>query len=602
MEMTSYAIPTDGDAWAVATEATRTAFDWDYAGSRDRLAALYQKGKDGQWDAQARIDWSREIDPDNPLGVPDAFVAVSGAPVWAKLSASEKGLVRRHAAAWSFSQFLHGEQGALVCSAKIVQTVPDLDAKFYAGTQVMDEARHVEAYSRYLREKLDLAYPINPPLATLLDQVIRDSRWDITYLGMQILIEGLALGAFAGIRDIATEPTARELTAYVMQDEARHVAFGRLSLRDYYPQLSDAERAEREEFAVEALYFMRDRFNNAEVWERLGLPAGPFQSVAFFAPTRKGTVTPMPDTGSRQEGVQPYVWTMREFCRERLLRFVFVDGDDARAQIHLVITRVEQALERAARDGDQTAASVHLEGITVDSFSELVEQLDGPVLDLMMRGAPVAEGTKDAFRRRLHAAAERMGHLVSGHSEARGRAIDWSAQQVTVVDIHSLHASAQLFVVGVLLKRMMDQKEQQGGSRPLVFVVLDELNKYAPRDGWSPLHGLLLDIAERGRSLGVSLFGAQQTASEVERRIVGNAALKVVGRLDAAESERSEYGFLTRVGRVRATLLRPGSMIVGQPEIPMAILLRFPFPAWATRASEVATSAAGGADPFARMF
>ncbi len=152
-----------------------------------------------------------------------------------------------------------------------------------------------------------------------------------------------------------------------------------------------------------------------------------------------------------------------------------------------------------------------------------MDLLDGASLDTMMRGAPVAGGTLDAFRRRLHAAGERMGHLVSGHSQARNRTIDWSAQQVTVVDIHSLHSTAQLFVVGVLLKRMMEQKEQQGGSRPLVFVVLDELNKYAPREGWSPLHSVLLDIAERGRSLGVSLFGAQQTASEVERRIVGNA-------------------------------------------------------------------------------
>lgn len=335
-------------------------------------------------------------------------------------------------------------------------------------------------------------------------------------------------------------------------------------------------------------------------YEKLGLPAGPFQSVAFYAPTRKGSVTPMPDTGSRQEGISPYVWTMREFCRERLLRFAFVDGEDARAQIHLVISRVEQALEKAAREGDQTEAGLNIDGTALPTFSDLVELLDGPALDGMMRGAPIASGTLDAFRRRLHAAAERMGHLVSGHSQARNRTIDWSAQQVTVVDIHSLHATAQLFVVGVLLKRMMDQKEQQGGSRPLVFVVLDELNKYAPREGWSPLHGLLLDIAERGRSLGVSLFGAQQTASEVERRIVANAALKVVGRLDAAEAERSEYGFLSRVGRVRATLLRPGSMIVAQPEIPMAILLRFPFPSWATRSSEVAAEATGP-DPFARM-
>lgn len=335
-------------------------------------------------------------------------------------------------------------------------------------------------------------------------------------------------------------------------------------------------------------------------YRRLGLPEGPFQSVAFFAPARKGSDTPMPDTGSRQEGVQPYLWTIREFCRERLLRFVFVDGEDARAQIHLVISRVEQALERAARDGDQSDASVVVDGTPVASFGDLVDLLDSTALDNMMGGAPVAGGTLDAFRRRLHGAAERMGHLVSGHSQARNRTIDWSAQQVTVVDIHSLHASAQLFVVGVLLKRMMDQKERQGGSRPLVFVVLDELNKYAPREGWSPLHGLLLDIAERGRSLGVSLFGAQQTASEVERRIVGNAALKVVGRLDAAEAERSEYGFLTRVGRVRATLLRPGSMIVAQPEIPMAILLRFPFPSWATRKDEVSASITGP-DPFERM-
>jgi DNA helicase HerA-like ATPase len=335
-------------------------------------------------------------------------------------------------------------------------------------------------------------------------------------------------------------------------------------------------------------------------YQRLGLPDGQFQSVAFFAPTRKGSDTPMPDTGSRQEGVQPYVWTLREFCREKLLRFVFVESDDARAQIHLVITRVEHALERAAREGDQTEASLVVNGTPIASFDDLVDLLDSPNLDAMMGNAPVAGGTLDAFRRRLHAAAERMGHLVSGHSQARGRTIDWSAQQVTVVDIHSLHASAQLFVVGVLLKRMMDQKEKQGGSRPLVFVVLDELNKYAPREGWSPLHGVLLDIAERGRSLGVSLFGAQQTASEVERRIVGNASLKVVGRLDAAEAERTEYGFLTRVGRVRATLLRPGSMIVAQPEIPMAILLRFPFPSWATRKDEVAANAAGP-DPFARM-
>jgi len=165
---------------------------------------------------------------------------------------------------------MHGEQGALICTAKIVQTAPDIDAKFYAATQVIDEARHVETYSRYLHEKLNLIYPIIPGLAALLDNVIRDSRWDITYLGMQILIEGLALAAFGGIRDQAKEPLAQALNAYVMQDEARHVAFGRLVLRDYYPQLTSYERNEREEFVVEACYHMRDRFGSLDVFRNLG--------------------------------------------------------------------------------------------------------------------------------------------------------------------------------------------------------------------------------------------------------------------------------------------------------------------------------------------
>jgi hypothetical protein len=271
--MESYAIPPKGDDWLVASDAVTTAFDWDYADGRANLLALYQKGKDRQWDATTRIDWSRQIDPTDPLGVPDAFVPIYGSKVWERLTEKQRGVVRQHAAAWQFSQFLHGEQGALICAAKIVQTVPDLDAKYYAGTQVVDEARHVEAYSRYLRDKIELAYPINPSLATLLGQVIREPRWDFTYLGMQILIEGLALGAFAQIRDRATEPTAREVTAYVMQDEARHVAFGRLALRDYYPQLLEAERREREEFAVEACYLMRDRFLAEEVWRNLDFDA-----------------------------------------------------------------------------------------------------------------------------------------------------------------------------------------------------------------------------------------------------------------------------------------------------------------------------------------
>jgi hypothetical protein len=143
----------------------------------------------------------------------------------------------------------------------------------YAATQVFDEARHVEVFSRYLREKLQLAYPINPHLKSLLDQAVTDARWDVTYLAMQVVIEGLALAAFGTIRDLATEPLGQALNAYVMQDEARHVAFGRLALRDFYPQLTEKERDEREEFAVEACYLMRDRFLGEEVWDHLGLGA-----------------------------------------------------------------------------------------------------------------------------------------------------------------------------------------------------------------------------------------------------------------------------------------------------------------------------------------
>jgi 1,2-phenylacetyl-CoA epoxidase catalytic subunit len=202
----------------------------------------------------------------------DRAVQIWGSPIWDRLTEPERTRVRHNLQAQSLSQFMHGEQGALIATAKIVQTVPDADAKFYAATQVMDEARHVEAYARLLHEKFEIAYPITPGLKALLEQTISDRRWDMTYLGMQVLIEGLALAAFQRIRDTAKNPLAAAVNAYVMQDEARHVAFGRLALRDYYPQLTQSERDEREEFVVEACYHMRDRFNQREVWERVGLP------------------------------------------------------------------------------------------------------------------------------------------------------------------------------------------------------------------------------------------------------------------------------------------------------------------------------------------
>jgi len=254
-------VPLTGDA----------RFTWEYDDGRDRLLALYQKGKDRQWDSVKRIDWDLEVDPHDVLGVPDQSLAIYGTRAWQRMSAKERGELRRHQASWQFSQFMHGEQGAMITAARIVESVPDLDAKFYSATQTMDEARHVELFSKFLQEKIGVVYPINTKLQELLEDTLTDSRWDMPYLGMQVLIEGLALAAFGVIRDITTKPLPKQILAYVMQDEARHVAFGRMALRDYYRELSESEIKEREEFVIEGCYLMRDRIRGREVWTNFGI-------------------------------------------------------------------------------------------------------------------------------------------------------------------------------------------------------------------------------------------------------------------------------------------------------------------------------------------
>lgn len=335
---------------------------------------------------------------------------------------------------------------------------------------------------------------------------------------------------------------------------------------------------------------------------KLGLPVGPFPSVGFYAPAKKHVDVPIPDTGSRQEGVSAYLWSVREFARDHLLRFAFADAEDSRQQVSFVVTRVERRLEAFAKDRereDRGGADLVIDGVLVRSFDDLCDVLNTDRLSAWL--PDLAKGTLEAFQRRMFAAAQHLGHLVRGDAGAASRRIKWENHQVTVIDLHNLHSSAQLFVVGVLLKRMLDEKEQSGTSRPLVFCMLDELNKYAPRTGYSPIRDVLLDIAERGRSLGVSLIGAQQTASEVERRVVSNAALRIVGRLDAGEAGRDEYGHLVGASRARASILQPGTMIVSQPEIPTPLLIRFPFPAWATRRSEVTAPPSRDDDDFDRL-
>jgi uncharacterized protein len=348
------------------------------------------------------------------------------------------------------------------------------------------------------------------------------------------------------------------------------------------------------------------RNEDRAAYATLGLPAEAFSSTQLLAPVRKGSAERLPAIGSRAEGVRAFFWTIREVVTGRLLRFLFAEAEDAGSLFGAVVEQIEAKLAGAARErGTAEDPWVEIEGERMETFEALVEaltssreELDGRTLaeSWAIRAAP---GTVAAFERRLRAAANRVGHLIRGRDVGRraDHLLDWRRTQLSVIDIHALHDQAKRFVVGAVLKRMFEEKESLGTARPLVFVVLDELNKYAPREGTGPIKEVLLDISERGRSLGIILVGAQQTASEVESRIVANASLRVVGRLDAAEAERPEYGFLTAAGRGRAAILKPGTMIVLQPEIPTPLLVRFPFPAWATRKSEVAESAA--TDPFA---
>lgn len=327
-----------------------------------------------------------------------------------------------------------------------------------------------------------------------------------------------------------------------------------------------------------------------EKYRQLGLPCGPFQDVGLWSPAQKGGFEIVHSLGARSEGVTAYVWSLREFCQKRLLRFLFAEADSETSQLSYAVTVVERYLADATRNQPESQTWVELEGVRITTFEDLVAHIDANREEIFRKGA-LATPTQDAFLRRLNAVADSVGHLIrklDSAEDEKAHRIDWAGKQLNVIDIHNLHDRAKRFVVGVVLKQLLAEKDEQGTRQPLVFVVLDELNKYAPRDGWSPIKEVVLDIAERGRSLGVILVGAQQTASEVERRVVANASYRIVGRLDTAEAQRGEYGFLTDAARARASLLKPGSMFVHQPEIPVPLLLQFPFPSWATRKEEVA--------------
>ena len=258
------------------------AYTWNYDTVRQDLRNLYEKAKRDQWNATDQLAWSTSVDPEDEL-VPDFQIPIYGTHIWQKLTPAEIKKTRREALSWTLSQFMHGEQGALLATAQIVDATPSIESKFYAATQVMDEARHVEVYSRYLREKLTRQYPCNVHLKTMLDQILTDSRWDMKYLGMQIMVEGLAMAAFGFIHKMCNEPLLKELTHYVMRDEARHVAFGVLSLNDYFMDMSASELRVREEFLAEGCRLMRDRLLMEDVWLEMGWPVDEVREIVLHS-------------------------------------------------------------------------------------------------------------------------------------------------------------------------------------------------------------------------------------------------------------------------------------------------------------------------------
>jgi DNA helicase HerA-like ATPase len=342
------------------------------------------------------------------------------------------------------------------------------------------------------------------------------------------------------------------------------------------------------------------------LYEVLNLPSVPFNDVKFCCVAKKRSLDVVADLGQRND-VSVYMWSLRELCRERLFRFLFVGEDLDKGNLSYLVSNVEERLAQVAKDNDRAddeAGRLRRAGLSVEpfgdrgqseisTFSDLIDFLQEKVDAEDQRWlARNAGGTAQAMVRRLWGIKDDVSHLLRGdlgpEQFAKYKLDPLASEcQVTVADLNKLAPRAQMFVVGVLLRKLFLEKEKRGAKDPVVFIVLDELNKYAPREGRSPIKDQLVEIAERGRSLGIILIGAQQTASEVERRVVGQSAIRVVGRLDAAEAERSEYNFLPASAKKRVMFLKSGAMFVTQPEVPAPILVSFPFPAYATRLDEV---------------
>ena len=246
-----------------------TSYAWNYASVKEGLRDLYEKAKREQWNSTTQLPWKTDVDPESEI-VPAAINPLASYPPFLKLNEKERLRLRHAQIALQLSQFLHGEQGAMIVASQLVSTVPWIDAKYYASTQTMDEARHVEVFSRYLHEKLEWEWPISDSLKELLDATILEPRWDFKYLGMQILIEGLAMAAFGNLYQLCQEPLLKQLIHYVMRDESRHVAFGVMSLKGYYDDMSPSELSDREDFIIYACELMRNRLLGHQIADAMG--------------------------------------------------------------------------------------------------------------------------------------------------------------------------------------------------------------------------------------------------------------------------------------------------------------------------------------------
>ncbi len=484
---------------------------------------------------------------------------------------------------------------------QILRTLPEKWLPPAPGA-VVRRARGAERESALFLDQME------KPLAVGYDQFRQPVFADFSFM------DGSRGGhvSISGISGVATKTTYAAFLLYMLLETAQ----GRALLGPHAP----ATRALVFNVKGEDLLHL-DRPNSKlasregalEGWAALGVDhPGAFLDVQIYAPqaagTRAGSV--VPDITSRPASeVTTYGWPPASFIRQGLLRFCFAEDEDARSQVSFIEQRVRLQLARWAHPLENEPGAVVLvapPGTTSMVFSRVLDERrhDRPATDgFAIRSFPdlaefladkvgnedpdwvagVASGTCQAFLRRLYASMPRLGHLITCGVDT----IELN-RTVTVVDIHSLHDSGQRFVVGALLSRVFEDK-QGSGREPLRFVVLDELNKYAPKTGHSPIKDVLIDIAARGRSLGVLLIGAQQSAAEVDGNIIRNAALKVVGRLDAGEA--SEYRFLSPEVRQRASRFLPGTMVLDQPLIPAPLPLRFPFPAFATNVSEGAPAA-----------